>query len=271
MSNKPEKDSLGDRMKAAEGRYNQDLSDKCPIIIRCDGKAFHTYTKNLKGSPGNPWSPELEQVMNLTTLGLLKEIQGARLAYVQSDEISIVVCPGDKETSQVWFAGNLQKMVSVSAGIASAMFTYNSWKIFGDQTRDGRVVDIRPAIFDSRAFSLPTVMEVSNYLIWRQKDHMRNSVQMLARSLYSHKQLQGKNNTQLKEMCREKGSSWDDLPNDKKFGRLFVNKSFADSSSGWEIDNLAGDFVSCRSSILTLVQSPRFEEASQLVMLTPEE
>ena len=44
-----------------------------------------------------------------------------------------------------------------------------------------------------------------NYLIWRQQDATRNSISSVAQSLYSHKELDGKNSSELQEMIFAKG------------------------------------------------------------------
>ena len=47
MANK--KDSLGDRMKSNyENRAKTYLVRRQPVILRLDGKAFHTFTRGLK-------------------------------------------------------------------------------------------------------------------------------------------------------------------------------------------------------------------------------
>lgn len=205
-------DTLGDRMKAYEVASRTTLPGRLPVIIRVDGKAFHTYTKGTD----RPFDMYLGDVMVDTAKKLCEEIQGAQLAYTQSDEISILVHGYKKFESQPWFDNQVQKMVSVAAGIASSHFTANSWKIVcrGAKT----VVDnLKPAVFDARVFVLPEA-DVCNYFLWRQQDATRNSVQMLARSLYSHKQVENNNTSKLKEMCAEKGQPWDDLPTRWKRG-----------------------------------------------------
>jgi hypothetical protein len=69
---------------------------------------------------------------------------------------------------------------------------------------------IKVAILDARVFVLPEA-DVCNYFLWRQQDAMRNSVQMLARSLYSHKECENKNTDELKAMCEAKGQRWEDI------------------------------------------------------------
>lgn len=205
------KDDLGDRMKSFyEDAYRISLPMRMPVIIRVDGRSFHNYTKDCE----RPFDNKLVNAMNMVAIELCREIQGAQVAYVQSDEISVLVVNYSSLDSESWFSNNLQKMVSVSAGIASSVMTEESIGIFGKLKR---------AEFDSRAFVLPKE-EVCNYFLFRQQDATRNSVQMQARALYSHKQLDNKNSSQLQEMIFQKGINWDTLPTTQKRGRCIVKQ-----------------------------------------------
>jgi len=218
-------DSLGDRMKSYEDCYRTHLPIRMPVILRIDGKAFHSYTKSCK----KPVDEGLVECMNDTAIELCKQVQGCRLAYVQSDEISLLLTNYQTVDTQSWFDNNLQKMVSISAAIASVTFTENSYKVWGfkefeDENEYLRHFPItKSAYFDSRAFVMPKE-DVVNYFLWRQQDATRNSVQMLARSLYSHKECHDKNNSQLQEMIFQKGINWNDCPTSQKRGRCIVKK-----------------------------------------------
>ena len=219
------KDSLGDRMKSYEDSYRITLPIRMPVILRIDGKAFHTYTKGCK----RPVDKGLVDCMDETAKYLCKNIQGAQVAYVQSDEISILLNNYQEIDTQSWFDNNLQKMVSISASMASVAFTMNSWRIWGydEQDYDGNECGspiLKPAYFDSRAFVMPE-SDVCNYFLWRQQDATRNSVQMLARTLYSHKQLENKANAELQELCFQKGTNWNDCPTTQKRGRCIVKQT----------------------------------------------
>lgn len=219
------KDSLGDRMKSYEDSYRITLPIRMPIILRIDGKAFHTYTKGCK----RPVDKGLVDCMDETAKYLCKNIQGAQVAYVQSDEISILLNNYQDIDTQSWFDNNLQKMVSISASMASVAFTMNSWRIWGydEQDYDGNECGnaiLKPAYFDSRAFVMPE-SDVCNYFLWRQQDATRNSIQMLARTLYSHKQLENKANAELQELCFQKGINWNDCPTTQKRGRCIVKQT----------------------------------------------
>lgn len=208
---KEKKDLIGNRMKNYEDAFRHYLTGRLPIILRIDGCHFHSYTKGCK----QPFDSNLTSVMDDTAKALCNSIQGAKLSYVQSDEISILINSYENLNSDSWFSNNLQKMVSVSAGIASATFTSLSDRIFGK---------IKLATFDSRAFILPKE-EVNNYFLWRQQDCSRNSVQMLARSHFSSNECFKKNVKVLKEMLIQKGNPWEDLPIGQKLGRCIVKKT----------------------------------------------
>ena len=207
------KDSLGDRMKQFEDVTRYQLMPRMPVIIRVDGKAFHTFTKQFEF----PFSVVLHKIMSETAENLFKNIQNARLVYFQSDEISILLNDWGTHETQQWFGGGLQKMVSVSASYATSAFakSYLGAIFAGDV--DGEHFDSFPQ-FDSRVFTLPRE-EVCNYFIWRQQDASRNSVRMLGSSMFSHRQLHGKNNSQVQDMLmQEHGINWNDIDTWKRRG-----------------------------------------------------
>lgn len=215
-----DKTSLGDRMKRYEAVSQGSLMRRTPVIIRLDGKAFHTFTKKISQHNDSslktgPFSEKLHQIMEYTSFQLTKQIQNAKLAYFQSDEISILLTDWSTLTTDQWFGGNIQKIVSVSASIATAQFNKRFQEIFG--VEDGiDATDI--AYFDSRVFNLPKE-EVTNYFIWRQQDATRNSINMLAQFYFSHNELHEKSTSQVQDMLMlEKGVNWNNLEVWKKRG-----------------------------------------------------
>ena len=130
---KPEKDSLGDRMKGYEDAFRIYLPKRIPLIIRVDGKAFHTFTRNLE----RPFDEDFMDIMLDTAIRLCIEIQGVKLAYWQSDEISLLITDYDTLMTQAPFDKNLQKLVSISASIATS--TFNS-RTFWHNDRDRKSV-----------------------------------------------------------------------------------------------------------------------------------
>lgn len=208
-------DSLGDRMKSQyEIRSQTFLPRRTYTILRLDGKAFHTYTRGLI----RPFDADFMAIMDAVAVRLCEQVQGAVLAYVQSDEISLLLADFADIATQAWFDGNVQKMVSISASIATAEFNLLSPKI----GRDGRL-----ALFDSRVFVIPDATEVQNYFVWRHQDCRRNAIQMAAQSMFSHKALQGVSCQGLLEMMGTlNGIDFDvEYPQGARWGRMVSKHS----------------------------------------------
>jgi len=223
-------DALGDRMKGQyEDRTRFLLPRRTYTIIRLDGKAFHTYTRGLE----KPFDKGLFEDIDAAIIAMLPELQGAVFAYTQSDEISVLLTDFVDIGTCAWFDGNLQKMCSVAASIMTAEFNQcrleRAFKITQTLPMDLKEARMRKhlAFFDARVFTIPDRVEVMNYFIWRNQDCARNSVSMVAQSLYSHKELHGKSTSDKHEMIHQAGKNWaTDYTDGEKNGRLIVKESF---------------------------------------------
>lgn len=220
------KDELGDRMKEFyENRTRTFLPRRTFTMIRIDGKAFHTYTRGLT----RPFDQGLINDMDATTKYLCEGIQGAKFGYVQSDEISILLTDFEKQTTDAWFDGNIQKIVSIAASMATAKF--NQLRLarwFSECVYIPKVEDIlkfKLAQFDARTYTIPAEEEVINYFIWRQQDATRNSISSAAQSLYSAKELHGVKTDDMQEFIFKKGINWNDYPIGQKRGRSIVKRN----------------------------------------------
>lgn len=233
MSNK---DSLGDRMKEYEYVTRNYLTRKLPVIIRLDGKAFHSFTRGLK----KPFDYIFVNSMQNTMKYLCENVQGCVLGYCQSDEITLVLVDYQNREADAWFDNNIQKMVSVSASMATMAFNNAFCQNCGDYIQayydetgkhDEQYMSVVMdkwwrAMFDSRVFTLPKE-EVVNCLIWRQQDATRNSIQSVGQANFSHTQLHGKNCSDIQDMLMlEKGINWNDYPTHLKRGSCCVKKPF---------------------------------------------
>jgi tRNA(His) guanylyltransferase len=208
------KDPLGDRMKADyENRTRHYLPRRTYTLLRADGKAFHTYTRGC----ARPYDLDLMADMDAAAIALCENIEGAKLGFVQSDEISILLTDFATAQTEAWFDGNLQKIGSVAASLATAYF--NRARLARLSPEAAR--DARPALFDCRVWTIPARIEVYNYFVWRQQDASRNSISMTAQAHFSHARLQGKSSDEMQEMLwSEKGINWNDLPVGFKRGRV---------------------------------------------------
>ena len=211
-------DSLGDRMKGYEKVPSNKLLRRMPVIIRLDGKAFHTYTRGMD----KPFDNDLSYVRQKTLNELCDNIQGVIMGYSQSDELSLVLKDWDTFQTNAWFDNKIQKLCSVSASMCTAYWSRHADAVDMVRTTGQDKFSGKLALFDSRCFNLPKE-EVVNYLLWRQQDWERNSIQMLAQSFYSHKELQGWSCKALvTRIEEEQGVIWRQLPNNQKRGEFWI-------------------------------------------------
>lgn len=244
----PVRDDLGVRMKTFyEQIPKTKLMRRCPVAIRIDGKAFHTFTRGFH----KPFDEVLIKSMQETMKYLCENIQGCVLGYTQSDEITLILVDYKKLTSSAWFDYEVQKICSIAAGMATMAFNkafeknvksfdlllaYND---YGDDTEENRkLLDIynkavdKGAIFDCRCFNIPKE-EVTNLIYWRQLDASRNSIQMVGQANFSHKELQNKSCNDIQDMLMtQKGINWNDLPIYQKRGSCCVRNKIIISTDG---------------------------------------
>jgi tRNA(His) guanylyltransferase len=211
------KDDLGRRMKQDyEDALRVVLPRRSYVIVRIDGRGFHTFTKELE----RPYSRVLADALDQAALSLCQEMIGCRFAYGQSDEYSFLLTDFEKENAPLWFDGNVQKIVSVSASLFTAYF-------------NRAFVSDKVAAFDSRVLVISQRSEVEKYFLWRQLDASANSLNMLASAHYAHAELVGKSNAEKHEMLFAQGVNWAKQPADFKRGRV-VRRS--GDGKGWETD-----------------------------------
>lgn len=202
--------SLGDRMKMYERVWTGKFTRRAPLVVRVDGRAFHTY---LRGAE-KPFDAVFSSQMRAVAMELVAEVAGSVFAYGQSDEISLLVCDYRTHETQPWFGGGIQKIASVCASIATA-----------------RLGQLRPGgpTFDGRAFVLPSDAEVANYFVWRQRDAMRNAVSMAAQAHFPYGDLQGVNVEGMKQMLADGQVDFEDYPAEFRFG--FVTRPSSDTGT----------------------------------------
>ena len=256
-------DKLGDRMKSFyEDRAKTYLLRRTPVIIRIDGRAFHTFTKGFE----KPYNGILDSAMQNTMLYLCKNIQGCTFGYTQSDEISLVLNDYQKLTSDAWFNYSVQKVCSISASMATFAFNKNFSDILSDYvydiihnlvSYDEKVVSsydkalAMGALFDSRCFNIPEE-EIINYLIWRQQDATRNSINSAGQQFYSPKELYKKKPNEVQEMLFQKGINWNNYPTTFKRGCCCYKKAVSPEKSTWVLDTNMPIITECQEEFSKL-------------------
>lgn len=252
-------DALGQRMKKYEYVTRTHLVPRCPVIIRIDGKAFHTFTRGFK----KPFDEILVKTMQETTKYLCENIQGCVLGYTQSDEISLVLIDYQKLDTCAWFDYNIQKCASIAASMATMafnkLFAQNIEKFCNEHTvseitDEGFAIYIdtieneiqygkyntalsKGAMFDARVFNIPKE-EVCNNILWRQNDATRNSIEMVGHANFSQSELHKKSCNEIQDMLMlQRGINWNNYPTHLKRGSCCVRKRLKNSErTKWVID-----------------------------------
>lgn len=248
-NNKMSRDDLGTRMKTYyEGIPKTRLMRRMPVIIRIDGKAFHTFTSGFQ----RPFDDVLIKTMQETTKYLCENIQGCVLGYTQSDEISLILIDYQKLDTEAWFDYEIQKMCSIAASMATMAFNklfainYEEWKAEYLSDASEALLKLNKAymkalkvgaMFDARVFNIPKE-EVTNCIYWRQLDASRNSIQMTGQANFSRKELHCKSCNDIQDMLMtQKGINWNDFPAYQKRGSCVIRAEENETVSASDTDN----------------------------------
>jgi tRNA(His) 5'-end guanylyltransferase len=227
-----DKDPFGARIKEYEKATETYLTPSDYTVVRIDGHGFSKWTKGFE----KPFDELLTKLMSETSRLLMDEFHAVS-AYSQSDEITLIFQPshevGVQGVSGFIYAGRVQKIVSLMASFAS--MTFNELlreALIVELKRDMLNETISPrrelikskigkAFFDARVFQVPTDTEAYNAFLWRTKDCERNSKNVFAQSILTHKQCMHKTSNELVEVCKEMGFNWNLLNDRYKFGVLW--------------------------------------------------
>ena len=176
-----------------------------------------------------PFDDNLINLMVDTTKFLVHETN-AIIGYTQSDEITLILYSRNRNTL-IYNDGKKQKILSKLTGKCVSFFN--------QKRRDYFPYYNVIANFDSRIYQTPTLQDACAQLIWRENDATKNSISMLAQSVFPHKSLQNLNGNQLQDkLMLEKNINWSKLLTRYKRGtyvkRILTGLQF----SSEEIENL---------------------------------
>lgn len=269
----PVHDDLGMRIKNNYEKIPQTkLMKRCPVMVRIDGRAFHSYTRGFK----RPFDEILVKSMQDTTKYLCENVMGCVLGYTQSDEITLVLIDYQKHTSQAFFDYEVQKLCSIIASMATMAFNKafldnidivyhkefearglnNCFKNITEYDKQFDAFDKEfdvyynkagTAMFDCRCFNIPKE-EVTNAIYWRQLDATRNSIQMVGQANFSHKELQNKSCNDIQDMLMlQKGINWNDIPTHLKRGSCCIKSKDTEVISEPNIYN--GEVIGTKQTV----------------------
>lgn len=247
--------NVGDRIKEYyESRTKQLLTRRTITILRLDGKGFSRFTEGFN----KPFDDGFSDDMDETARFLCENIQGAKFAYTQSDEITVVLTDYDNQETSAWFDYSVQKMTSVSASLATAKFNQlRTLRLANNSYLDADAVkENELAMFDSRVFQVPTLDEMVNTLIFRQQDCTRNSVSMAADALLKGS-MQGVNNKDKQErLFQEAGVNWNDYKTKYKRGSVIKKVEIENNGvirNRWIVDTETPIFTQDKEYLLNFM------------------
>jgi tRNA(His) guanylyltransferase len=194
-------DGLAERCKSFElAEAGRRATRGTPLLARLDGRAFHTFTRDLR----RPYDAGMSRAM-IETARCLVHDANALVGYTQSDEITLVWYEPTESESDYPFDGRYQKLASVLAGLASARFV----QLVAEHL-PGKVAE-RPH-FDCRVWQVPTLQDALDVFVWREDDAIKNSVSMAAQAIYTDRELHGQDTKAKRALLDAKGVDWTTYP-----------------------------------------------------------
>jgi len=228
-----ENETLKEKTKTAQAKRNYVLDVDKYVLVHVDGRSFSRMVKNKFKKP---FDEDFIRMMNETAIYLCENVQGAKVAYVQSDEISLLL-KKDSPEGDIFFGGRLCKMQSIIASLATAKFNQlmtayelkkrdNPQKVGELTYRDfGTSYDYVESLplyqFDCKVWDVDTANDALAWFLFRNIDCVRNSKQQAAQTWLSHKELLNKQTDEQIALLKDVyGVDWYDFPQSQKYGRV---------------------------------------------------
>ena len=210
-------------------------------IVMVDGRSFSSLIKNQFKLP---FDDDFINIMNKVAQKLCKEVSGAVLAYVQSDEISLILSDFGPEEKQPepFFQYRLCKLLSIIPCIAAGEFNKEWLKLQGPSMEV--LNKFEPVQFDCKVWQVPSWNEAYAWFLYRQNDCIRNSVGQTGHKFLGHKKTVGLSTDQIIDRLMQEGVNWNSYPDDRKYGR-FIWKERVEKEA---TDN-KGNIVKCLRSV----------------------
>lgn len=223
--------SLKEKCISQQKAFNYFLDTDKWILVHVDGRSF---SRMIKNKFQKPFDSKFIDIMDKTAIYLCKEVQGAQIAYVQSDEISLLLKKNSPE-GDIFFGGRLCKMQSIIASLATCFFNREMFllNLYDAATKTFETVDELPFYqFDCKVWSVETSNDAMAWFLYRNIDCVRNSKQQTAQAYLSHKELMGLHtDEQIAKLKELTNVDWTLYRDEEKYGRLiyrdeeaFVNK-----------------------------------------------
>lgn len=251
--------SLGDLCKYYERvESSRECMPGVPVLARLDGRSFHNYTRNLK----RPFDENFKSCITETVKSLIQEFSPV-LGYITSDEITLLWY-SHSEYNDILFNGRFHKLTSILSSYASVAFYKNSLKFLPHKKEENPV-------FDCRVWNVPTLEIGLKSFLWRESEAVRNSINSVAQSLYSQKQLSNKGREELLKMIADRGVDWFSFDRYYQRGSYFQKTKIQKELSSTELEKI-GKFsleknITYERSVIEEIDLPIFLKISDKIEL----
>lgn len=228
--------TLKDKCEYYRSLTDYQLMPNSYVLVMVDG---HKFSKVIKNKFNKPFDDDFVKMMNETAKYLCEQVQGVKFAYIQSDEISLLITDFDTPQTDSFFSFRLCKMQSLIAAMSSAkfnqlMYKYHLKKHSYDTTLEDcedtlykvsdciKLIDKLPCYqFDCKVWTVPNANDVFAWFLYRQTDCIKNSKAQTAQTYLPHEELTGLTSDEMIAKCKEeKGIDWYTFPNAWKYGRI---------------------------------------------------
>jgi|SRR5271165_2126443 len=156
--------TLRERIEDYQERSDIKLMRKLPVITIVNGRQFKKLTSLLN----KPFDINFFEILTAAAIKLMQEIDGSLFSYSFNDEIVIVSRNDQTNDTQPYYDNRVQKIVSITASIASIEFNKmaqaKNIELFGDP------------VFTSKCFVVPHIGEAINTLIAKQQQCFHTSL-----------------------------------------------------------------------------------------------
>ena len=253
--------------------YFKTLKDKCEfyrsltdyklmpnsyVLAMVDG---HCFSKLIKNKFDKPFDDMFIKMMNETAKYLCENIQGAKFAYTQSDEISILITDFDTPMTDSFFSFRLCKMQSLIAAMATAKFNQMYAKLANGYPDKFNMKEYPTCTFDCKVWTVPNANDAYAWFLYRQTDCIKNSKAQTAQAYLSHKSLVGLTSDEMIiKLKDEKDIDWNQFENGKKYGRVIKKVE-----TPMEKDLPNGEHISFVRNIWTPVSANDLKEDNSII------
>ena len=222
--------TIKDKAKSAQKNRDYNLDVDKYILVHVDGRSFSRMVKNKFKKP---FDEDFIRMMNETAIFLCENVQGAKVAYVQSDEISLLL-KKDSPEGDIFFGGRLCKMQSIIASLATAKFNqlmtvyslkktaeYYEDNLYAMSFIDEEITEMPLYQFDCKVWDVDTANDALAWFLFRNIDCVKNSKQQAAQTWLSHKELLNKQTDEQIALLKDVyGVDWYDFHQSQKYGRV---------------------------------------------------